>query len=111
MESTTYLCDDWGWFIDIENNKIVKQNHKLYKSQYTRVQTIAEEDEYDYYKKCYRDIEEDVLNCDAKINEVKKHETQKVGVSNYKIRIDYYKITPTTIITTAVLTYVLLYVL
>lgn len=56
------LCEDWGWFIDIESNNsnIIIPSRKIFvKSNihFNKLQTI-EEDEYDYYEKYYKNLEE-----------------------------------------------------
>jgi hypothetical protein len=65
-------CDEWGWFIDIENNyEFRKQLYEIQKPIYEIKKTIhklsvikedeeeyEDEDDYDYYKKNYKDPEE-----------------------------------------------------
>lgn len=56
------LCEDWGWFIDIESNNsnIIIPSRKIFvKSNihFNKLHTI-EEDEYDYYEKYYKNLEE-----------------------------------------------------
>lgn len=53
------ISEDWGWFIDIEsitiiksNDNMVKPNDNMRKSNYNikkKLETIIEEDNYDYY--------------------------------------------------------------
>jgi len=60
------LCDDWGWFIDIENNNcsehILLHPCRPIKNRYNsyshKLSTIEEDDEYEYYKKIYKNPEE-----------------------------------------------------
>jgi len=59
------ICDDWGWFIDIENN-CFNENISLqpYRSVIKKFNScvnklpIIQEDEYEYYHKNYKDLEE-----------------------------------------------------
>jgi len=59
------ICDDWGWFIDIENN-CFNENISLqpYRSVIKKFNScvnklpIIQEDEYEYYHKNYKDPEE-----------------------------------------------------
>lgn len=67
MKLNTYcdICDDWGWFIDIENN-CFNENISLqpYRSVVKKFNScinkplIIQEDEYEYYHKNYKDPEE-----------------------------------------------------
>jgi hypothetical protein len=67
MKLNTYyhLSDDWGWFIDIENN-CFNENISLqpYRSVVKKFNScvnklpIIQEDEYEYYHKNYKDPEE-----------------------------------------------------
>jgi hypothetical protein len=97
------LCDDWGWFIDIENNNcsenIIQQPCrspiKKFNSRLTYLPSI-EEDDYDYYQKNYKDPEE---NYDVSVKPPKKNETNTI-----------FNVGSTTLIT-AVITYVIFIVL
>lgn len=105
------ICEDWGWYVDIENNNhILPTNldfisHKPYKKinyHYNRLETI-EEDEYDYYKKNYKDNEEIELdNC------FKKQSSEDKKSKDGEIFL--YKIGSTTLIT-ALLTYAIFFLI
>jgi hypothetical protein len=61
------LCDDWGWFIDIENNNCNENislqprrfHIKKFNSHLNKLPTI-EEDDLDYYQRIYQDTEEKI---------------------------------------------------
>jgi hypothetical protein len=105
------LCDDWGWFIDIESNYFAGNNLlqpckpvvKKFNSCINKL-PIIEEDEYEYYQKNYKDPEEiiykkDELNYDINLNPSKKN-----------INNTIFNVGSTTLIT-AILTYVIFIVL
>ena len=58
MSLTCYnLSEDWGWYVDIESSNPVYQIRtdfvkipcKKFNQHYNKLDTIKEEDEYDYY--------------------------------------------------------------
>lgn len=114
MNLKTYqLCDDWGWFIDVENNNCsenillqpCRSPVKKFNSHLHRLPTI-EEDEYDYYQKMYRDPEDKIYkeveeNYDINLKSSNKNRENKNILFN---------VGSTTLIT-AVLTYVIFLVL
>jgi hypothetical protein len=99
------LSDDWGWYIDIESinnttpNLVYIPNKKI--SLYiNKLDTIEEtEDEYDYYMKNQKNLDEmSIKNIDKDIN-----------IINLKLHY-IFNIGSTTIIT-ALLTYLILFTL
>lgn len=107
MISNSYdLCDDWGWYVDIESTKpcfqikteFVKVRNKKLNQHLNNLHTIIEEDEYDYYMNNQKNIETIELNMD-----LKKYETIKT--CNMVVNIG------STTIITALLTYMLFFVL
>jgi len=102
------LCDDWGWFVDIENadnNKnIILQPYKpiLKKNNLylNKLPLIDEEDEYEYYQDNYKDPEEKYYIMFKSSNE-----NGKENNNTMKIDMGY-----TTLIT-AILTYIIFAVL
>lgn len=103
MTSNAYqLCDEWGWFIDIECNDNCKNislqpcnyRKKIY-HHLNKLQIIEEEhDEYDYYHKNYKDPEENLNKM-----------YQKYNGNNILINVG------STTLITALLTYVIFFVL
>lgn len=88
------LCDDWGWFIDIDEvnyykkNKIFQQDKsfepdnskKKINKKIDKLQTIEEyEDEYDYYQKNHKNMEE---YYDIKFNSSNKYDFNKIMNKN-----------------------------
>ena len=127
MNLNTYnLCEDWGWYVDTENNLLINSNlNMVYNSSkaynpykninYSRLCKI-EEDEYDYYKNNYKDIEN--LELELEYNNI-KNETkpqEKIGEKIERIEnekgenIYLYKIGSTTLIT-ALLTYAIFFLI
>jgi hypothetical protein len=86
------LCDDWGWFIDIDEVNYYKKNkifepYKSFESdqpkkKIDKLQTIEEyEDEYDYYQKNHKDPE-DIY--DIKFNSSNKYDLNKIEMNKNK---------------------------
>jgi hypothetical protein len=99
--NTNNLCEDWGWFIDIESNNsnILIQPCKIFiKSNihFNKLQTI-QEDEYDYYEKYYKNLEEQY--------DTNENENKTTKPSN-----TIFNVGSTTLLT-ALLTYVILFIL
>jgi len=105
------LCDDWGWFIDIEHNNYHGNNLlqpcrspvKKFNSYLNKLPKI-EEDEYEYYHKNYKDPEEiiykeDELDYDINLKSSNKNELNTI-----------FNVGSTTLIT-AVLTYFIFIIL
>lgn len=86
MNVTAYyqVSDDWGWFIDIEENNTCTKNILYpYKptKKFNKLKTIDEyEDEYDYYQKNYKDMEE---NYDMNLKSPNKHEINKHEINKH----------------------------
>jgi hypothetical protein len=107
------LCDDWGWFIDVENNNCsenillqpCRSPVKKFNSHLHRLPTI-EEDEYDYYKKMYRDPEHKIY----KEVEEKYDINLKSSNKNRENKNILFNVGSTTLIT-AVLRYVIFVIL
>jgi hypothetical protein len=108
MISNSYnLSEDWGWFVDIETmmpiyqikTEFVKNNKKL-NFHLNRLNPI-EEDEYDYYmnNKKELDYEEEIFKI--KINEPVKSKEGTNMITAYS----------STTLITALLTYVIFFVL
>jgi hypothetical protein len=81
MSLNTNINDDWGWYIDIENNNYISFNiieyhhintNKKMNYQLNRLETI-EEDEYDYLKNNYENHEKIVEELQEN-NEITKPE-------------------------------------
>ena len=95
------FSDEWGWFIDIDyepKTKIGISNRK--NLRVSILETIEEDNEYDYYKKTLRDLDIEELQ-----NENIEPNIQKQKNYNF-----IYKVGSTTIIT-ALLTYVAYFIL
>jgi hypothetical protein len=95
------LCEDWGWFIDIESNNsnIFKKPCKIFTKSnfhFNKLQTM-QEDEYDYYQKYYENLEEKY-----DINENENETTKSLNT--------IFNAGSTTLLT-ALLTYVILFIL
>ena len=94
------LCDDWGWYVDTDENLFinngVSMSHK--KIKYYTLEKL-EEDEYDYYEKNNRDIED--LELDSVYEKIEKRDIVKINI---------YKIGSTTLIT-ALLTYAIFFLI
>jgi hypothetical protein len=98
MNVNTNISEDWGWYIDIENNNyinfsIIEYNHDLKSNKkmnyhLNRLETIEEDNEYDYFKNNYEHNEK-ILEILQQNNEIKKVE------KGFFIKLDI-----TTIITT-----------
>ena len=90
--------DEWGWFIDIENNCIIEDNYQIEKSIYNNNLPVIKEveqeyeDDYDYYKKNYKDPEDIYVDKEVTIS---KKETKIF----YKIKNYLFKFSSRTIIT------------
>jgi hypothetical protein len=107
------ICDDWGWFIDIESDNYCKNvllqpcrsPIKKFNSHLNKLPTI-EEDEYEYYQKNYKDPEEKIYK--EEITE----EKQDINLqhSNKNRENSIFNIGSTTFVT-AVLTYFIFIVL
>lgn len=89
MNLTAYyqVCDDWGWFIDIEENNNTYTKNILYPykatKKFNKLKTIDEyEDEYDYYEKNYKDLEE---NYDMNLTYLNKHDTNKHEMNKHEV--------------------------
>lgn len=122
MNLNTYnICDDWGWFVDTDNNLLINstiielnvpnRKYKMMNYHYNRLYPI-EEDEYDYVKNNYKDIENLEMNSSYKKIE-RKHEkiVEKIQEKNSSIVKTYlYRIGSTTIIT-ALLTYAIFFLI
>jgi hypothetical protein len=120
MNLKTYqLSDDWGWFIDIENNNNCSENIllqpcsspvKKFNSHLKYLPTI-EEDDYDYYQKNYKDPEDKIYKeMEENYNDVKNLNDVNVKPSNKPRENTIFNVGSTTLIT-AVLTYVIFLVL
>ena len=106
------LCDDWGWFIDIETNNYgenillqpcSRPRIKKFNSRVNNLPTI-EEDEFEYYQKNYKDPEEIIYK------EVDENINLKNSKENTKNVNTIFSVGSTTFIT-AVLTYIVFIVL
>jgi hypothetical protein len=109
---SSQLCDDWGWFIDVESNYFAgnislqpcRSPIKKFNSYLNKLPKI-EEDEYEYYQKNYKDPEEIIykeeveLNYDISLKSLNKNEVNTI-----------FNVGSTTLIT-AVLTYVIFIIL
>lgn len=108
------MCDDWGWFIDIENNNFsentllqpFRPRIKKFNSYSHKLPTIEEDDEYEYYKKIYKNSEE---NYDINLNPSNRNKENSIN-ENGKINRNVFNIGSTTLIT-AVLTYIIFIIL
>lgn len=121
MNFNTYnLCEDWGWYVDTESNllinynlNIVHKSHNNYSSykniNYFRLCRIEEEDEYEYYKNNYKDIESLQLEHNYKENGIKIQKKIEVEFDKSE-NANLYKIGSTTLIT-ALLTYAIFFLI
>lgn len=61
LDQSYNICEDWGWFIDIETSEkipnIIKFQTEKKKIQFHNNLSIIYEDEYDFYTKNQRDLE------------------------------------------------------
>ena len=91
--------DHWGWFIDIENNKIINHNYETRKSlgKLSIIKEVEEEceDDYDYYRKIYKDIEEIYINKEIEYDNFEK----ETNIIFYKNQTSLFELTSRTIIT------------
>ena len=113
MNLNTYnISEDWGWYVDTESNLfinshnfdvIVNKPYKKINYHYINLDKIEEQkDEYEYYKKNYRDIEQlelDSIYIKSQVKNEKKYEEMSL-----------YKIGSTTLIS-ALLTYVVFFLI
>jgi hypothetical protein len=107
------ICDDWGWFIDIESDNYGKNillqpcrsPIKKFNSYLHKLPKI-EEDEYEYYQKNYKDPEEKIYKEEIT---VEKHDIN-LKDSNKKVGNSIFNIGSTTLVT-AVLTYIIFIIL
>lgn len=96
------LCDDWGWYIDTDENLSINTNVSMvytpYKKMRYNVLDKVEEDEYDYYNNNNRDIE--------------NLELEYIYKNTYEnsTKLNIYKIGSTTLIT-ALITYTIFFLL
>ena len=109
---SSQLCDDWGWFIDVESNYFAanislqpcRSPIKKFNSYVNKLPKI-EEDEYEYYQKNYKDPEEIIykeeveLNYDISLKSLNKNEVNTI-----------FNVWSTTLIT-AVFTYIIFIIL
>ena len=111
MSLTCYnLSEDWGWYVDIEisnpvyqiRTDFVKKPSKKLNQHYNKLDTIEEEDEYEYHinnlKKLY-DISSKNIDVDIEHNNNNKEYVKKM-----------FSVGSTTMLT-ALLTYVVFYML
>lgn len=107
--------DDWGWFIDTETadttNNILLQPCRPYVKKFNsclnKLLTI-DEDEYEYYQKNYKDLEEKYDVNLKSLNEIRVNDINKN--ENRNINSYMFSFSSTTLIT-AVLTYVIFIIL
>jgi hypothetical protein len=110
---TFQLCDDWGWFIDVEHDnydenillQTCRPPIKKFNSYINKL-PIIQEDEYEYYEKNHRDHEE-IIYKDVEQNydinlKPSKEDTKKVNT--------VFNVGSTTLIT-AILTYFIFVIL
>ena len=117
------LCDDWGWFIDMDEvnyyikNKIFQpdksfepdNSKKKINKKIDKLQTIEEyEDEYDYYQKNHKDLEE---NYDIKFNSSNKYDFNKIEVNKNDLNKNEEKQSGDNIYSTTLLTAFFAYVI
>lgn len=110
MSSTCYnLSEDWGWYVDIESSNpvyqirtdFVKIRNKKFNQYYNKLETIIE-DEYDFYIQNQKNLDDEVIIKDNK--NIIDNKTQIYSSKNL------LNIGSTTMIT-ALLTYVIFFVL
>jgi hypothetical protein len=106
------LCDEWGWFIDIETDNYgenillqpcSRPRIKKFNSCVNNLPTI-EEDEFEYYQKNYKDPEEIIYK------EVQQNYDINLKKSKQKLNNTIFNVGSTTLIT-AVLTYIVFIIL
>ena len=111
MSLTCYnLSEDWGWYVDIESSNpvyqirtdFVNKPSKKLNQHYNKLDTIKEEDEYDYYinnQNKLDDISSKNIDVDIEHNNNNKEYVKKM-----------FSVGSTTMLT-ALLTYVVFYML
>lgn len=118
MNFNTYnLSEDWGWYVDTESNLLINSNLTMvynscnpYKNiNYSRLCRIEEEDEYEYYKNNYKDIESLQLEYNYKTNGIKIQKKIELEFDKSE-NTNLYKIGSTTLIT-ALLTYAIFFLI
>jgi hypothetical protein len=117
------LCDDWGWFIDIDDVNYYKKNKifhpdksfesdnckKKINKKIDKLQTIEEyEDEYDFYQKNHTDPEE---NYDIKFNSSNKYHFNTIEVNKNDLNKNVMKQTGDNIYSTTLITAFFAYVI
>jgi hypothetical protein len=104
MSLTYYnLSEDWGWYIDIESSNPVcqtrKDHVKIPNRYYNKLETI-EEDEYDYYINIQKNLD-DISSNNIDIN---------IEHDNLEYVKQIFNVGSTTMLT-AMLTYIIFYML
>ncbi len=109
MSSTCYnLSEDWGWYVDVENmnpnyqtkKEFVIIPHRKFNIHYNKLEPI-EEEEYEYYLEKQKNLDDLLINKnDENIDDNK----QNIVADNL------IKFTSTTMIT-ALMTYIIFYIL
>jgi tRNA G18 (ribose-2'-O)-methylase SpoU len=110
MSSTYYnLSEDWGWYVDIESSNtvyqiktdFVKNQNKKFNQHYNKLDTIIE-DEYDYYLSNQKNLDDITMTSNP----------EKIIDNNkeYYLSKNLLNVGSTTIIT-AILTYVIFFIL
>jgi hypothetical protein len=78
------ISDDWGWYVDIESNNLVQEyfrpSNPTYKFKNFKVIKEEPDDEYHYYKKNLKDIEEIYMN-----KEIEENKSQEKSPDNFKV--------------------------
>ena len=105
MSLTYYnLSEDWGWYIDIESSNPVYQTRKdhvkMSNQYYNKLETIEEEDEYDYYINIQKNLD-DISSKNIDIN---------IEQNNREYVKQIFNVGSTTMLT-AMLTYIIFYML
>jgi len=94
------LCDDWGWYIDVEHSGLYdrKQYIKLHVDQ------EYDDNEYNYYLQIHKknDINIEYLYCNGDDDEC-------LDYTNNEKYIDNILTITTTVMITAILTYMILF--
>lgn len=94
MNSNTHnICDDWGWYVDIENNLLINSNKSRLYIGYNKLSKI---EDYDYSRY--------IEHLESEEESMYKNNKEKNGL------MSFYTIGSTTLIS-ALLTYSILFLI
>ena len=101
MNSNTHnICEDWGWYVDIENNLLINSNKSQLYICYNKLSKIEEDDYFKYIEDDYSRYIEDLESEEC----MYKNNKEKNAL------MSFYTIGSTTLIS-ALLTYSILFLI